>query len=602
MKKQLIILSALSVLGSPWALANNDIVTTALPPAPQTELIIDLSGTAEPSSTQDDIRAALEEARADVIRVYQHIQHVDLRDVDKYDKEIAKLLPNSQDRLPGTSRKILKAVSENTYRFTGFDNIRYFENGARGPKGRVDSVPYKEGKRKEFIIEKRYTETYNDTLFSVDYESAREIAPQVIEADLVLFAHESSFGHFFKRVTVVVDWKKNKTHGIEDVVRITKSGPEIRLSETDFRLKGSIADQKIILEDQATGITKVFPVTVGAIDARDGLVESMNFHVPESNRRNAKKAGKDSALQAEFQDFSNAALIKRSLWNTGTSWANTHERTYPHDYRGRPFMALVDMNFVDGNDFAKGYREVGIHYQITRKALERGFRSHGCVRVRDKDLYQIDAIVNFGPRDKVPAVFKRDLPQYADLNHPHTYNKNVAMVKYTDYNAALHRQGSRAERVLCKISPSEKGRKVRWNSDNKAYHTVIGNDCLTSTEKSTGVSSADVKAYWNGNGPRIRPYIVRAEHGPVAKAKEALSQYGYYYDVINAMSQRTRLETVDALQASSIGNFDNGRFDNGFDNEIDNQNTWWSTVTQPRVQPQPSRKKKKKKRSDYEGR
>jgi|GEM_PF-2412061 len=588
MKKQLIILAALTTIGSPWALAqSSDITVTPLPPAATSTVEFNLypESSTDTSSVNAAVEAALAEATS-VIRVYQHIQHVDLRDVIKYDNEIAKKLKkingitddaeNSKHRLPGTSRKILAAVAADTERFIGLRGIRYFENGAKGPSGEKKLVPHKETERNEFIISRRYPETYTNTLYSVDYTSAKEIAPAVIEAELLLFAHSSSKGPFFKKITVVVDWSK-KNQGLENFVAITKSEDDILLKDTDFNLKGSISDQKIILEDSNFGLTKVFPVTVGAIDARDNIIESMNFHVPLGNRRRARKAceaeylknspgsSKNAAQTScaehplvanEFQDFSNAALIKRSKWDTGSSWANTSERTYPHDYRGRPFMALIDMNYVNytgnGTDYADGYREVGVHYQITSAKLERGFRSHGCVRVRDKDLYQVDAIVNQGPKDLIKSIFKNELPQHESITHPHTFNNNVAMVKYTDRHSLDYQNGSQKENILCKINP-DKSRSVRWNNAaSKDYHTVIGNDCLTSTSKETGVTSADVKAYWNGTGGRIRPHIVNQEHGPIAKATEILLRYGYSSFAIAEMEQRDRLETAEGLEKGAF--------------------------------------------------
>ena len=577
MKKQIIILTALALFTSPWALAqSSEITVTTLPPVQQTSSVvdIDISGVAS-NTAQSAIQLAVNKvvAEAHIIRTYQFIQHVDLRDITKYDKQLEKQLPDSADRLPGTSKKILDAVLVNTERFIGDPNIKYYEGGARGPSEKSSSLSIAERKKNPFVIGKRYPHTYTDTLFSVDYISAKETSPSVIEADLLLFAHSKQKGPFFKKITVVVDWNKNRTQRIEDVVRVTHSSSDILLSDTDFSLKGSIADQKIILEDKNYGLTKVFPVTVGAIDARDNVVASMNFHVPESNRRAAKNAGLNPKLQEEFQDFSNAALVNRRVWDTGSSWANTSERLKPYDFRGRPFIGLVDLNYVNLNaeniKYSSGYREIGLHYQITSDRLERGYRSHGCVRVRDKDLYQLDTIVNQGSKDMIKAVFKQDLPNYEGLNHPHTYNKSVAMVKYTDKNAAAYRSKQKSESILCKLNP-KKSRNVRWNNaDIKDYHTVIGNDCLTSTERETGITSADIKAFWNGRGSRIRPFLVNQEHGPVQRAKETLLSYNYQSAVINEMSQKQRLETIAGIQDGSIGSYGlNGLNDNTLNNNF----------------------------------
>ena len=541
MKNKLLLLGALAVFNSPLALASDDIEIDLSPVKPTSAVIEAIA-----PATENVIEELSSEAsQTAAIRIFKHIQHVDLRDVIKYDHEIAKDLPDSADRLPGTSKKILEAIKENPGRFSEDASTLYHDKGAEGPSG--DKAFVEKRKRTEFVIRKRFEHTYKNTIFSADYESAKEVAPSVYEAKLLLFIHSRNKKHHFKRITVKVDWTKNKTGSLEDVVQVLSYDQEIALSETNFNMKGSLADQKIILEDTNYDITKVFPVTVGAIDARDGLVESMNFWVPKRNRN----IGKTPELKKEFQDFSNAALVKRSKWTTGNSWANAAERIHPHDYRGRPFLGLVDLNFVNLDaekpNFAAGYREVGLHYQITRSKLERGFRSHGCVRVRDKDLYQVDAIVNHGPKDMVASVFKKELPEYAGLNHPHSYEDIAAMVKYTDFKSKAN-----SEDILCRITPEKKTRLVRWNSADKVYHTVVGNDCLTSTAKNTGLLTTDVIDFFHGGGTRISKFLVNQEHPPVKKSIETLLGYGYDLQKVESMDQIERFETIEKLKSGKI--------------------------------------------------
>lgn len=494
------------------------------------------------------------------IRTYKYINHIDLRDVLEFDAELAKKLPDASDRLPGTSKKILQAVSENTARFTGdlinsngklriqpSGNVRYYKKGARGPIGHIGTVNVGSTSNPDirengFVIDKRYPHTYNNTLFSVDYISAKEVAPSVIEAKLLLYITEpeNKRGDFFRRLTVKVDWEKNKTHGIEDVVSIVDVEDDIPLSATDFKLSGSLSTQKVILEDAKFGLVKIFPVTVGSIDVRDGVVESMNFWVPDDNRSRAKS----EELKKEFQDFSNAALIKRSTWKSSRAWANTHERVYPNDYKGRPFLGLIDLNYVQDGKYANGYREIGIHYQITSDRLERGFRSHGCNRMRDKDLYQLDNIVNKSTKPMVKAVFKKTLPDYKELSHPHKREKYAGQVMYTKFK-------SEQTNVLCKINP-DKFRSVRWNSSDKIYHTVIGSDCLTRVQKSnTGLLTSDVNRYWSGENVRVSKFVVNVDHAPILKAKQTLSKY-YGTEAINSMTHRERLVLLKDIKEGRV--------------------------------------------------
>ena len=531
--------------------------------------------TEELRGTIDSTQVRENQALAEGLNFYPFIEHVDLRDVIQYNKQISDKIADAgftnADTLSGTSRRILEAITENTARFTGnlansgdgklfiqaagSPKVVYYKNGARGPLGNPNSnveIKVWDAKlkksvpkiRKGFDITKRFEHTYNNTLFSVDYISAKEIAKSVIEAKLLLFITDGVRGDFFRRMTVKVDWKL-KNEGYEKFVSITNVEPDVALEDTDFKLRGSISKQKIILEDANSGIIKVFPVTVGAIDARDNVVESMNFWVPESNRYNARKDNLDPSLQKEFQDFSNAALVKRSVWSSNKAWANTEERIVPDDYRGRPFLALVDMNYVTKGAHWKGYREVGLHYQITSARLERGFRSHGCVRVRDKDLYQVDHIVNRGPKDRVEAIFKQDLPSDNHITHPHAYEEYAAQVMYTDYQ-------SEQTNVLCKIEPQDKLRKVRWNdSEAKVYHTVIGTDCLTKVQKKgTGLRTSDVISYFSTGSPRIDKLLVNVDHSPIVKAKNDLRKLSYGTEAIESMTHRQRLELLRDLKNS----------------------------------------------------
>lgn len=559
MKKQLAILSAFTILSSPWAMANDDeIIIRPLPPIQS-----------EQNLRSSDNSSASEQRS--VIRTYQYIKHVDLRDISKYDKEMEEKLPDSADRLPGTSRKILQAISENPSRFAGADVI-YYENGAKGPSGKSSFVS--ERARNEFVISKRYPETQTNTIFSADYISAVEVAPSVIEAKLLLFIHSNSQGYYFRKLTVKVDWKKNKTHGLEDVVSVLSLDQDIALTDTDFQMKGSISDQKIILEDQASGIIKVFPVTVGAIDARTESVESMTFWVPERQRQSAKT----EELKAEFQDFSNSALVKRDFWTTGF---NTAERLYPSYYKGRPFIALVDLNYVESEpNFSAGYREIGLHYQITEPGLERGMKSHGCVRVRDKDLYQLDAILNHGPKNTIASSFKKTLPNYEDIDHPHTHLKTYSKVAYTNFQSEV--QG---ESIACKYrnADSIQSRKVRWNTSGKFFHTIIDEDCLTKVFK-TNNPYTEVKDFWNNvPGAHVEVHMVDVEHSPVTNARKKLLEYNYHPETIDAMDHKQRLKTLFDIKSGVISVNTSAPNDNFSSNDFNQP-----VVIQPTVSTWPS--------------
>ncbi|MCO5112608.1 MAG: hypothetical protein M9899_00375 [Bdellovibrionaceae bacterium] len=394
---------------------------------------------------------------------FEYLKHVDVRDIAKYDK--------SAVHFRGTSSKILEMFEAHPGLFVGptaddliipemNTRIKFYRDGAVGPDGHYKT---NESGQEVFVATKKNEHTRRNAILSVDYENVVDVTGEdkVFDADLLLFIHDENIGYYFRRLQVRVDWHQNAggKGSIFDVVQVQKFYEDIHLNETKFSVNVSILDRKMILEDSYYLITKVFPLTVGALDIRtqtgmDGQVHSMTFLVPSRMRNSTNK-------YEEYEDFKNAEIKKASQWHAIN---NTRARNFPAYFRGRPFIAVIDKNLGEN---AGGYREVGFHYQITRDKLVRGFESHGCMRMADKDLYQLDAILNEGPHNTLSTKAVYNLPQYKWIDNPMPkVNSNYNVVAYS-------KADPQTRNVRCENGTSYAVRRYG------VYHTVSDGDCLT---------------------------------------------------------------------------------------------------------------------------
>lgn len=162
-------------------------------------------------------------------------------------------------------------------------------------------------------------------------------------------------------------------------------GNPIKIADTHWQIHVSIYDQLIRLEEPSLGIVKFYPVGVGAIDSngitpmQNGTADSLGIELPGS--------------------YLSPSL---SMWS----------RTEPALYKGKPFLRVVNTQIYKGD----GYTPFGFHEAITR-ILHRTFVSNGCYRMRDKDLYELAAIVKSTPEPGVPL----ELLKSADLGGDNPY-------------------------------------------------------------------------------------------------------------------------------------------------------------------------------------
>ncbi len=197
------------------------------------------------------------------------------------------------------------------------------------------------------------------------------------------------------------DSRRNK-HGRVGVLRVSVpvsaemcdvGEPEVlwerSLTDLDLRYRVSISECGALLEDPTLGFRRVFPLGCGGIDngvRYPGIVSSMT---PTT----------DDGL-----------LEKDHAWRElGSPWY----------FRKKPYLPIsLGRTFTrkDGSTW-KSYIESKIAFHIWQdKGFERGFFSHGCMRMRTDDLAELAAYV-FGARAPIPVKLLND--PLGDARHPY---------------------------------------------------------------------------------------------------------------------------------------------------------------------------------------
>jgi hypothetical protein len=171
---------------------------------------------------------------------------------------------------------------------------------------------------------------------------------------------------FYRKFTIEVS---QSTRAVT-TVNIDK---DIPLSETHFSVNAGLLDRMVVIEDAANGLTLAFPLGVGGIDE---AVISKGYRI----------------LTPRFH----GVYLTRS-----TVQPTRNDPTY---YRNRPFMPITEgKNSPTAIAFHITILDDGTAARAGLNYLQRGFESHGCMRMREKDLMEFFAIVMQGGNLKVPV-------------------------------------------------------------------------------------------------------------------------------------------------------------------------------------------------------
>lgn len=171
---------------------------------------------------------------------------------------------------------------------------------------------------------------------------------------------------FFRKFEIRVSGKPR-------AVRAVKILEDIPLKQMHFELSAGLIDRMLVVEDVANRIAMVFPIGVGGID--DNIT-------------------------------GNGRRILTPLYHRATIEIDNiiDHRAKPAYYRNQPFIPITN---------ARGVRTpIAFHVTILDDDvweakgggyLVRGFDSHGCMRLRLRDLTQLYTILKGQPDSRVPV-------------------------------------------------------------------------------------------------------------------------------------------------------------------------------------------------------
>jgi len=154
---------------------------------------------------------------------------------------------------------------------------------------------------------------------------------------------------------------------------------EIPLSEISFRADVNLLERKIVLSNQKHNLFIVYPLSVGAFDEKV----------------------RNSSTVLMTPVFEWAEVRKKNVISS---------RTIPDYYKARPFLRISTPK--------EDWTAYGFH-TIMNPNLVRGFDSHGCMRLRDKDLYEFYVIVMNQFDDFIPVYFYQYEESKNELPHPY---------------------------------------------------------------------------------------------------------------------------------------------------------------------------------------
>jgi hypothetical protein len=207
---------------------------------------------------------------------------------------------------------------------------------------------------------------YNQ-VYGVEVSGDSQVLDDQIRVPITVFFHSDRvnrslpiYSRFvFRKFIIIFDRETRPS-----IQAVARNGRDISLHRTSFRIRAGILDRLVILEDRRHGIRKIFPIAVGAI-----------------NR--LSPSGRYSSLTPIFE----AAHVNKRVARRG----HLRERCDPHYFRCRPFIPIT-------RDGATNRTSIGFHiHQTTNRfpgaGLQRGFFSHGCMRMLERDLYEMYAIV-----------------------------------------------------------------------------------------------------------------------------------------------------------------------------------------------------------------
>ena len=187
--------------------------------------------------------------------------------------------------------------------------------------------------------------------------------------DVTAMMQSKSKGDFIRRYQISLATDSSNNRHVQDV-KFT----DLPLSETHFQIDAGLVAHLAAVEDPEHHIMMVYPIGNGGFDL------GVDNH------------GKKSIMTPEFE---NATLHRSTV---------IAARRDPDYYRGEPFMPITNAHGTRTSIafhitilYGSAWAQHGPNY------LVRSFDSHGCMRMREKDLKELFTIVEKGGSDVLPV-------------------------------------------------------------------------------------------------------------------------------------------------------------------------------------------------------
>lgn len=180
----------------------------------------------------------------------------------------------------------------------------------------------------------------------------------------------------FERLTVSYNMGEGALDARADLNQV------IDLKDTEFEVNVAMLDRRILMTDKRSSLRFTFPTGLGSIDD----------HTEYNDVRLLTPLYKDAYL-----DKARAIYARKK----------------PSYFEGKPFIRITTN--VNPNN---GHTAIGFHIDQSNGALIRGFVSHGCLRMKEHDLYFMYDIVRFGTHQRI-SVNTRYRIADDPSNHPY---------------------------------------------------------------------------------------------------------------------------------------------------------------------------------------
>lgn len=193
-------------------------------------------------------------------------------------------------------------------------------------------------------------------------------ADRSIGVPLIALVNDKRRGYLFRKFEVTV---ANGKVSLERVI------DDISLKDTKFTVRVGLIQRKAILEDEKNGIRKIYPLEVGGFD------QARDFERP---------LRATTLLTPRFED----AYLDRD----GYAYQKRDDNPY---YYNRPYLPVTNR---------KGkITDIAFHIiqhpllddgSLDFNRMLRGFDSHGCMRLREKDLFELSTVLFKGGQRRIP--------------------------------------------------------------------------------------------------------------------------------------------------------------------------------------------------------